>query len=73
MVGGYNADRFNLNDGKAFSSKRRNRDDKNGSQKNPFRNEERAALIAPESLDRPPHSDNLFALGRGRASQGHTV
>ena len=73
MVGGYNADRFDLNGGKALSNKRRNGDDKDGSQKNPFGNEECAALIATESLDRPPHSDNLFVLGRGRGSQGHTV
>ena len=39
MVGGYNANRFDLNGGKAFSSKRRNRDDKYGSQKNPLRDE----------------------------------
>ena len=73
MVGGYNANRFDLNGRKASSSKRRNRDDKDGSQKNPLGDEERPALIAPESLDRPPHSDNLFVLGRGRGSQGHTV
>jgi hypothetical protein len=66
MLGGYQTAGFNLNGGETLGSKWRNRDDKDGCQKNPFGDEERAALVAPESLDRPPHSDNLFVLGRGR-------
>jgi hypothetical protein len=73
VVGGYHADGFNLNGGKTLGSKWRNRDDKDGCQKNPFRDEERAALVAPESLYRPPHSDNLLCWAAGVVVKGYSL